>query len=157
MLGAWQKGVQSFADPDLDIIKPFKSHNTTFSVSLSKLAFIGHIPSQMHPSSTTLSWVTLIFMLFVLSTLFRMGFFGTADRWGTGKKVPSLKPVYTYPAMMKLSTVTPYLKKIQKIYKSRDTSFSSANIRIFHRKSATFVISRKTDVDCILTHNFKIF
>ena len=55
-------------------------------------------------------------MLFVLSTLFRMGFFGTADRWGTGKKVPSLKPVYTYPAMMKLSTVTPYLKKIQKIY-----------------------------------------
>ena len=96
-------------------------------------------------------------MLFVLSTLFRMGFFGTADRWRTGKKVLSLKSVYTYPAMMKLSTVTPYLKKIQKIYKSRATSFSSANIRIFYRKSATFVISRKTDVDCILTHNFKIF
>ena len=27
-----------------------------------------------------------------------------------------------YPAMMKLSTLIPYLEKIQKIYKSRDTN-----------------------------------
>ena len=31
------------------------------------------------------------------------------------------KICHTYPAMMKLGTVIPYLKKIQKIYESRDT------------------------------------
>ena len=31
---------------------------------------------------------------------------------------------------------------------------SSADIKIFHRKSATFVIFRKTDIDCTLIHNF---
>ena len=37
---------------------------------------------------------------------------------GGGQKTP--KVCHTYPTMMKLATVTPYLKKIQKIYKSRD-------------------------------------
>ena len=38
-----------------------------------------------------------------------------------GKKATHLKICLTYPAIMKLGTVVPYLKKIQKIYKSRDT------------------------------------
>ena len=33
--------------------------------------------------------------------------------------------------MMKLGTVIPYLRKIQKIYESRDTPLSSADISIF--------------------------
>ena len=33
--------------------------------------------------------------------------------------------------MMKLGTVIPYLKKIQKIYESHDTSLSSADVSIF--------------------------
>ena len=37
-----------------------------------------------------------------------MGFFGAA---------------HTYPTMMKLGTIVPYPKKIQKIYESRDTTF----------------------------------
>ena len=50
-----------------------------------------------------------------------MGFFGTADGWG-GKKPPPLPKIcYTYPTMMKLGTVIPYLKKFQKLYESRDT------------------------------------
>ena len=55
-------------------------------------------------------------------TLFRMGFFGAAHGWGGGaaKRAPSLKSV-TLPAVMKLGTVIPYPKKIQKIYESRDT------------------------------------
>ena len=55
-------------------------------------------------------------------TLFRMGFFGAAHGWkrGGGKKAPSLKSV-RYPTMMKLGTVIPYPKKIQKIYESLDT------------------------------------
>ena len=42
-----------------------------------------------------------------LLTLFRKGFFGAA---------------HTYPTMVKLGTVIPYLRKIQKMYESRDTS-----------------------------------
>ena len=45
-----------------------------------------------------------------------MGIFGTAQGWGGGKKEPPLKSV----TMMKLGTVIPHLKKIQKIYESRD-------------------------------------
>ena len=41
-------------------------------------------------------------------------------REGELKGPPSLKPV-TYPAVMKLGTVIPNLKKIQKVYESRDT------------------------------------
>ena len=44
-------------------------------------------------------------------TLFRMGLFGAAHGW-RGAKSPLLKICHTYPTMMKLSTVIPYLKKI---------------------------------------------
>ena len=57
-------------------------------------------------------------------TLFRMVIFGAAHRWGGGKKPPPhllLKICHTYPAVMKLGTVIPYLKNIQKIYESHDT------------------------------------
>ena len=61
---------------------------------------------------------------FLLSlTLFRMGFFGAAHGWGGGAFWPSLPKIrHTYPTMMKLGTVIPYLRKIQKVYESRDTS-----------------------------------
>ena len=57
-------------------------------------------------------------------TLFRMGFFGAAHGWGEPFSPPSLLPkiCFTYPAMMKLGTFIPYLRKIQKMYKSHDTS-----------------------------------
>ena len=38
-----------------------------------------------------------------------------------GKRFLPHKIFHTYCAIMKLGTVIPYLKKIQKIYKSRDT------------------------------------
>ena len=50
-----------------------------------------------------------------------MDLFGAAHGFG-GKKAPPLyKMCHTYPTKMKLGTVIPYLKKIQKIYESRDT------------------------------------
>ena len=49
-----------------------------------------------------------------------MGFFGAAHGWGGGKKPPLPKICHTYPTMMKLDTIIPYTKKIQKIYESRD-------------------------------------
>ena len=54
-------------------------------------------------------------------TLFRMGIFGAAHGWRRPKRCPLVKICHTYPVMMKLDTVIPYLKKIQKIYQSRDT------------------------------------
>ena len=50
-----------------------------------------------------------------------MGLFGAAHGWGGGKKAPLPKICHTYPTAMKLDTVIPYPKKIQKIYESRDT------------------------------------
>ena len=52
-------------------------------------------------------------------TLFRMGLFGAAHGWGD-QKGPLLKVCHTYTTMMKLGTAIPYLKKIKKIYKSRE-------------------------------------
>ena len=48
-------------------------------------------------------------------------FRGCSRMGGGGKKSPLSKICHTYPTLMKLGTVTRYLKKIQKIHKSRDT------------------------------------
>ena len=45
-----------------------------------------------------------------------MGIVGAAHGWVSLPKV-----CHTYPTTMKLGTVIPYLKKIQKIYESRET------------------------------------
>ena len=47
-----------------------------------------------------------------------MDFLGAAHGWGGGGG--GIR--FTYPIIMKLGTVIPYLRKIQKMYKSRDTS-----------------------------------
>ena len=44
-----------------------------------------------------------------------MGFFGAVHGWGEGKKATLLKISHTYATMMKVGTIIPYLKKIQKI------------------------------------------
>ena len=79
---------------------------------------------------------------------------GTAHEWeGDKKALPLSKICHTYPTMMTLGTAIHYLKKIQ--YMNHVTHlFSSADIHIFHQKSATFVISRFTDKGFILIHNF---
>ena len=54
-------------------------------------------------------------------TIIMMGIFGAAHGWGRAKR-PTLPNIcHAYPAMMKRGTVISYLKKIQKIYESRDT------------------------------------
>ena len=50
-----------------------------------------------------------------------MGIFGAAHGW-VGQERPLPKICHTYPTVMKLGTVIPCLKKIQKIFKSCDTS-----------------------------------
>ena len=71
---------------------------------------------------------------------------------GGGKKAPLSKICQTYPTMMKLGTVISYVKKIQKIYESRDTPL---DINIFLPEiSASFAISINTDIGSISIHNF---
>ena len=53
-----------------------------------------------------------------------MGFFGAVHGWwgeGVAKRPPFRKICQKNPTMMILGTVIPYLRKIQKIYESRDT------------------------------------
>ena len=55
-------------------------------------------------------------------TLKLFGLQGLRRKEGVGgKKNPSFPKPVTHPTMKKLATVIPYLKKIQKIHKSRDT------------------------------------
>ena len=81
-----------------------------------------------------------------------------AHRWGVAKKAPLPKICHTYPTMMKLGTVIPYLKKIQKIYESCDTPLDFCWHQ-HHRQSANFAISRNTDIDCVLiiSNSFKFY
>ena len=51
-------------------------------------------------------------------TLFRMDIFGATHGW-MGAILANI--CHTYPTTMKLGTVIPHLKKIQKLYESRDT------------------------------------
>ena len=66
---------------------------------------------------------TLNTVLTLTLTLFRMGIFRAAHRsGGRGDQKGSFLPkiCHKYPAIMKSGTVIPDLKKIQKIYQSRD-------------------------------------
>ena len=72
----------------------------------------------------TSKWDKMLFQIrAVILTLFRMGFFGAAHGWEGGFFGPPFPKIrFTYPTVMKLGTVIPYLRKIQKMYKSRDKS-----------------------------------
>ena len=83
------------------------------------------------------------------STLFRMGLSEAAHGWGQKTAPPALHRIcHTYPAMMKLGTAITYVKKTQKIYKSRDnTRLILLTSSFFHRKSANLAISENTDIN----------
>ena len=73
-----------------------------------------------------------------------LGLFTDGEGWGV-KRSHLPKICHIYLAITKLDTVTPYLKKIQKLYESRDTWVLLAPA-FFHRKSANFAISKNTDI-----------
>ena len=65
-------------------------------------------------------------------------------------RVPLPKICHTYPEVMKLGTVIPYLKKIQKTYKLCNTPFEFClHQHFFYQKSAVIVISRNFNIGYI--------
>ena len=74
-----------------------------------------------------------------------------------GQKDPLSKMCYTYPKMMKLGSYTLAKedpKNIQIMWHTTCVLLTSAS---FLRKWANFAISRNTDIDCVLLHNFYFF
>ena len=64
-----------------------------------------------------------------------------------GEKAPLLKICHTYSVMIKLGTIIPYLKKMQKMYDHVTHPLISADISMFPPEVSYFDISRNTDID----------
>ena len=73
------------------------------------------------------------------------GPFRDCSRMGGAKRSAVLKICHTYPAMVKLVTLIPHLKKIQKKF-CWHQHFLTENHQI--------VLHQEIDIDCILIHNF---
>ena len=73
------------------------------------------------------------------------GLFWGCSQMGGGAAfwVPLPKIRHTYPTMMKLGTVIPYLRNIQKMYKSLTHTLSSAGISIFLPEIRKFCYIKK--------------
>ena len=83
------------------------------------------------------------------------GLFWGCSRMRRAKRSPLPKNCQIYPTMMKLDTVVPYLKKIQKIYKSRDTLNDFCwHQHLLPKDSNLCCINKCTDIDGILMHSF---
>ena len=61
---------------------------------------------------------------------------------GGSKKASLPKICHTYPTMMKLDTVIPYLKRSKNIYESRHTPLGSAGISNFSPEIKFFYIKK---------------
>ena len=71
------------------------------------------------------------------------GLFWGCSWMGGAKKAPPPKIYHTYPTIMKLSTVIPYLKKIQKHMNRVKHPVSSAEISIFSPEIIKFSYIKK--------------
>ena len=60
------------------------------------------------------------------------------DEGGGAKRQPIPKICHTYPTMMKLGTVIPYLKKIQEYMNHVAHPLSSIDISIFSQETSKF-------------------
>ena len=81
--------------------------------------------------------------------------FRGCSRMVAPNRLPLPKICHTYPTMMKLGAVILLPKEDSKsIWITWHTSWLLLILAFFLQKSANFVISRNTDIDYILIHNF---
>ena len=85
------------------------------------------------------TWISLTNIFYV--NHIQIGSFRGCSRIGVQKCSPPLPKIcHTYPTMMKLSTVIPYLMKIQCIYKLRDTSIKFCWHQYFFNKNQQLLL-----------------
>ena len=117
-------------------------HNTLFRVikqnSLKITILTQHLKNRRSmkykkPISRCRSWILKIYYESIFANASNLnplqdGLFRDCSRivggggWGAFLPSPFFPKIcHTYPTIMKLGTVIPYLRKIQKMYKSRDT------------------------------------
>ena len=97
----------------------------------------------------------------VFLTLFRMDFLRASHRWlgeGGAKGFPLPKICHTYPAMMNLGTVIPYLRRICKIYESRDTTLEFCWHQHFYTENQQILLYQEIQMWIeslfIISHSF---
>ena len=90
----------------------------------------------------------------VFLTLFRMDIF--LDIF-TAAKSPPPKICHTYPTMMKLGTVIPWLKKIQKICESLTQTLRYADISHQHVFTGNQEIQKQIPFWYIISNSLKVF
>ena len=71
-----------------------------------------------------------------------------------GKNVPLPKICHTYPKLIKLGSYSLPKEDPKNIWITWHNPWVLLTSAFFHCKSANFFISRNTDKDCILIHNF---
>ena len=76
---------------------------------------------------------------------FRIGLFGAADRSGS-KNAHLHKICHTYPTMMRLSTVIPYLTNIQNTYKLLDTPIKVCWHQYFFTKNQQLLLYQEIHI-----------
>ena len=98
-------------------------------------------------------------VLLQLLTLFRVGLLGAAQGWGGGggSKISRPKICHTYPTMMKLGTVIPWLKNIQKICESLTQPLRYADISHQHVFTGNQEIQKQIPFWYIISNSLKVF
>ena len=71
---------------------------------------------------------------------------GCSRMGGGGGGTPLSKICQTYPILRKLGAVIPYLKKIQKIHKSRDTHFEFCWHQHFFTENQQYLVYQEIQV-----------
>ena len=116
-----------------------------------------HFFTLFNSCSVTYWWNT--YLHYIISIMFlnysERAFLGLLNyEGGTKRQLPISSPKNLSYISYNDETWTDLVIRLKKYINHVTHSLSSANISIFLPNSATFVISRNKDVDCLLKHNF---
>ena len=85
------------------------------------------------------------------------GLFRGYSRMGKEQKGPLPKICQTYPAMMKLFTVIPYQKKIQKLYESPDTPLEFCGRQHFFTGNHQILLYQEIQIETVFWFIISIY
>ena len=117
----------------------------------------GHFNFKFIVYSDMKDFIQIIRALFIeILNPIKDGLFQGCLRMGGLFGLPSLKSATQILQWWNLAVI-PYLRKFQKMCKSRDTPFGFCWDQHFYWKSANFTTSRNPHIDWFLIHNFNFF